>query len=172
MPLVKGNLSGRFSPFTGRTSLPISASCIGVLQGINLGGPTSTIGDDTWGVRNLSPMITRNNTQGNPNSPCLELTAPAMWRFRWVVKPGQRQLSIRAKQIKTFPGQRPTLIIKKNSNVGINIDIKATAPEGIDWVVIGPIIFTATGTDVVNVEVHNNLQIQSCSAFFDHIVAI
>lgn len=110
-------------------------------------------------------------TEGSPSSPCIRLDYQSSWRFRWVVKPGQRQISVRVKQVKSFAGQRPTLTVKANSNVGLTTDQTAVAPEGIDWVVIGPVIFTATGTDMVYVEVKNHLQLSDGVLFIDHIVA-
>lgn len=172
MPLVKANLSGRaFSP-GGIPALPQSASVAGWNVGINLGGPTSNVGDDSYGVRNLQYGIRKSLTEGSPNSPCLELTQPTMWRFKWVVKPGQRMISIRTKQTKYVSAtQRPSITVKANTNVGLVADLVAYAPSGTDWVIIGPIIFTATGTDALTVEVRNNLEMTNESAFFDHIIA-
>jgi len=171
MPLVKANLTGRMSPFfISASPLSVSASVIGYNKGISLGGPTSVLGDDGYGIRHLVPMLKKNTTEGSSNTPCLELEQPGMWRFRWVVKPGQRKISIRTKQVKTFPNERPSMTLKKNSNVGLDTDVVEYAPEGTDWVTIGPIIFMATGTDVVFVEIRNNLNISYTSAYFDHII--
>lgn len=173
MPLVKANRSGNatFMPKT-KAAMPQSASVFGWNKGINLGGPTSNTGDDSYGVRNLQYGVSKNTTQGSPSTPSLEISQPNFWRFPWVVKPGQRTLTIRAKQTKTFSStQRPSLTVKANRNVGLLADLVAYAPTDTDWVVIGPIIFTSTGTDLVWVEVHNNLAMSNASAYFDHIFA-
>jgi len=172
MEMVKANRSGKGYDFKiTNISLPFSASVVGFNQGINLGGPTSLIGDDSYGVRHLQYAITKNTTEGNPSAPCLELSHPGMWRFRWVIKPGTRRISIRTKQIRSVSNQRPSLTIKANSVVGLNSDLVVYAPSGTDWVDIGPVVFTATGTDMVWVEIRNNLQLFNSPAYFDHIVA-
>ena len=176
MPLVRAILTGRINNFTvNRKGNSHSGSVAGFPQGVSVGGPTSMAGDDTVNIKHLSINLTKNTSEGSPNSPCLEITQPGSWRFRWVVKPGQRRIAVRAKQIKAFPNMRPTMIIKRTPSVGLNSDVTVTAPEGTDWVLIGPYVFTATGTDVVFVELHNNLAmtenpVVESKAFFDHIV--
>ena len=175
MPIVKSQLTGRISNFfvTNR-SLPVSSSVVGFLTGICLGN-NSPNGDDGMGLRSFSPVVTQSFSEGNPTTPCLEITQPGYWRFRWVVKPGQRRISVRVKQIKAFPNMRPTMVIKSNPLVGLNSDAIVTAPDGIDWTVIGPYVFTATNAGVVFVELHNNLAmsespIVESKALFDRIV--
>lgn len=174
MPLVKASRTGKaFDSKANTYGVHPSGSIIGITRGLNLGGPTTTDGNDTFGLRNYVFGMSKDTTnEGSPSAPCIRLEYPGtFWRFRWVVKPGQRRIALRVKQVKTYTGQRPTLIVKANSNVGLTSDQVAVAPEGIDWVVLGPIIFTSTGTDMVYVEVHNNLQLSDCPLFFDHIVA-
>jgi hypothetical protein len=172
MPIVKGSRSGKAMDMKVTSyGLPMSASMITSTSGINLGGMPTIVGDDSYGVRNYVFGMSKETSEGSPNSPCIRLEFPSFWRFRWVVKPGQRQIAVRVKQAKTFPDQRPKLVVKANANVGLTSDLEAVAPEGTDWVVLGPIIFTATGTDMVYVEVHNRLQISFTPMFFDHIVA-
>lgn len=159
----------------GKKGLLESGSVVGHVQGISLGGPTSVTGEDTYGTRNYLMGWGKNPSEGSATAPCLEFLHPGMWRFKWVVKPGQRRISIRTKQVKNFSGQRPSMTIKKNTNVGINSDIVTYAPTGSDWVTIGPVIFTATGTDMVWVELRNNLHmseypVSQSKALFDHII--
>jgi hypothetical protein len=178
MPIVKAQLTGKMNPFTiNRRSLPVSGSIVGWNLGLSLGGPGSMVGDDTSGIRHMNMTMQKNTTEGSPNSPCLEIGQPGFWRFRWVVKPGQRRIAVRAKQVKAVadPNWRPSMVIKANRNVGLNSDVTVLAPAGMDWVLIGPYVFTATGTDVVYVELHNNLYmnenpLQESKAFFDHII--
>lgn len=175
MPLIKAQLTGRISNlFETKRSLPVSSSVVGCLTGICLGN-NSPNGDDGMGLRSFSPSITQSFDAGNPSSPCLEISQPGYWRFRWVVKPGQRRISVRVKQIKAFPNMRPTMVIKSNPLVGLNSDAIVTAPYGIDWTVIGPYVFTATNIGLVFVELHNNLAmsespVMESKALFDHII--
>lgn len=171
MPLIKANIAGRINNFYWSKSLPISSSVTGYMKGISLGGPTSQNGDDSYGVRHLQTAVTRSMSEGSPNSPCLQLTTNGMWRFRWVVKPGRRQIVVRVKQVNTFDsGSRPTMNIKANPNIGLNTDLSTTASVNIDWTLLGPLTFTATGTDATWVELRNNCMLTDSPAFFDHIV--
>ena len=170
MPLVRGNRTiGAFSQSTfDRRALQSTASVPAFVQGISLGGPTSIRGDDNY-IRSLQFGVTKSLSEGTPNAPSLQLTQTGMWKFRWVVKPGQRRISVRTKQIRTYPGMRPSMTIKANSSVGLNSDTVVAAPDGLDWVVM-QFVFTATGTDVVFVELRNNLYVEGYPAYFDHIV--
>lgn len=171
MPLVKGNLSGRssivFQTFFGQEP---SGSTI-TNRAISLGGPTSTYGNDSFGLRNYVNGLEKVDSDGSPNSPCLLLRwADTFWRFQWVVKTGQRRIAVRVKQLKTFTDQRPRMIIKASPTVGLTSDLQTIAPEGTDWVLIGPTIFTATGTGMVYVEIWNKLHYTDSPLYIDHIV--
>jgi hypothetical protein len=155
-----------------KISMAMSASMVPVLKGIAMGAPGSANGDDGFGMINYVFGMSKDTTEGSPGAPCIRMQYPSMFRFRWVVKPGQRRIAIRAKQAKIYSTiQRPSLIVKANPSVGIPSDIVAYAPDSSDWVLIGPTIFTATGTGMVFVEIHNNLLMSDSPAFFDHIVA-
>lgn len=172
MPLVKANLTGRawsLGTIDHRSLPPTTSSISNYLQGVSIGGPTSMKGDDSY-IRHLQYGITKSISEGNPSTPSLQLIQVSMWKFRWVVKPGFRRVSVRVKQAYVYSGQRPTMTIKANSTVGLSADVVATASESTDWVTIGPVSFTATGTDVVFVELRNNLLIEGYPAYFDHIV--
>lgn len=149
----------------------------GFLQGIAFGSPTTIDGGGSFG-RHMQVGVNRENGDGTPSAPSLRLDYPGnMWRFRWVVKNGNRSISVSAKQNSTG-SFRPSMIIRKNPNIQIFNDISASAPDGAGWVNIGPITFTASGSDVVWVELHNNNYgtalifgaNQLAPAFFDHIV--
>jgi len=171
MPVIKANRVGvAWNWYVTNKSLPMSSSVVGYGQGISLGGPTSQVGDDSYGIRHMQQAVTRSFVEGSPNTPSLCLQHVGMWRFRWVVKPGQRQVVVRTKQVKSYTGQRPTMTVKANTNVGLNSDLVATAPASSDWTLIGPIIFTSTGTDALWVELRNNLLMDDAAAFFDHII--
>jgi hypothetical protein len=173
MPLVKGSLSGKaFDGKVNTYSTALSGSVLGITKAITLGGPTSTEGNDAFGLRNYIYGMSKETTEGSPNSPCIKLEhAGTFWRFRWVLKPGQRRISIRVKQMTRTGFLRPTLIVKANTTVGLTSDLVAIAPDNDDWTVIGPIILTSTGTDMVYVQVWNNCQSTNCPLYIDRIVA-
>lgn len=137
-------------------------------QGINLGGPIDLY-RSSFG-RSLQVGITQSFTEGNPLVPSLQISYYGMWRFRWVVKTGTRSISINCK----FPSlstPRPSMNIKANPSIGIPSDIITYAPAGTGWVTIGPVSFVSTGTDVVWVELWNNVIMDNTSpCYFDHIV--
>jgi len=170
MPIAKTNrTTAAYNQGTiERRALNISSSISSWNQGVSIGGPTSIRGDDSY-VRSLQFGVTKSLAEGNPATPVLQLTQVSMWKFRWVVKPGQRRISVRTKQIRYYPGWRPTMTIKANPNVGLNSDAVITANDNVDWVIMQH-VFTATGTDVVFVELRNNLFIDGYPAYFDHIV--
>lgn len=136
-----------------------------------MGGPSGPNGEDTSGILNYVYGMSKDTTEGSPSSPCLRLNYPSMFRFRWVVRAGPRRIAIRAKQINMYSTeQRPSLTVKASAEVGLLDDITAFAPNGTDWVTIGPISFTATGMGMVYVEIRNNLLLSDSPAFFDHII--
>ena len=149
---------------------PTATQCVnGYVQGISLGGPTSIHGDAPMG-RHLQIGVTQSLTEGFLNPPSLQLDIPGFWRFRWVVKAGPRAIYVSAKQNSTGSIYRPSVKVKKNSAVGLATDLTASAAAGGDWQQI-PIAFTATGNDVVWVELwNNNTNAFNTPAFFDHII--
>lgn len=169
---INGNKSGVMSQILSisKISSNVSASVVGWNKGISLGGPSSVTGEDTVGYRHLMYGITRNNIEGSPNPPSLELSHPTMWRFKWSVKPGQRRISVRVKQNDIISNQRPTLTIQKNIAVGIATDITLSADNSSDWVTIGPIVFTAINVGTVFIEIRNNLNISFQPLYIDHVV--
>jgi hypothetical protein len=174
MPVVKGSLSKKaVESSPQRYSIPASGSFIGVTRGVGMSLSLSSMdGNDTYGVRHYVYGLTKETNDGSPTSPCLKLEyAGSFWRFRWVLKPGQRRISVRVKQMTKTGFLRPTMIIRPNPNVGITSILTATAPDGDDWTVIGPLILTATGTDMVYVEIWNNCQSTNCPLYIDRIVA-
>lgn len=143
---------------------------IGALQGIAIGGPTSMFGDGTFG-RHLQVGVLRNNTEGNPAQPSLQLDIPGMWRFRWGVIAGPRTIRVNVKQV-VNASPRPTLIVRANSAVGLNSDLTVTAGSSTGWIVLGPASFTATAAGPLWVELWNNYHGQyQTPCFFDHIIS-
>lgn len=145
---------------------------LGYANAVVIGSPTSPRSDGTFG-KSLQIGLVKNTTDGSPFSqtPCLQLDYPGFWRFRWSVRSGTRSVYINAKQTSNgIAEQRPAVIVKANSDVGLLSDVIVAAEEGNDWVTIGPVTFTSTGTGMVWVELHNRCQTSNCPALFDHIV--
>lgn len=155
--------SGRHfnGPFDSMPSVPQ------IVKSIHLGGPTAFDGSTAFG-RNLQLGVTKSLAEGNPATPSLLLNQYGMWRFRWVIQSGARSISVLCKQANST--QRPSIIVKKNVNIGIPNDIVSVAASSNDWIQIPTISFTATGTDVTWVELWNNSIFYKLPCYFDHIV--
>jgi hypothetical protein len=158
---------GRIIKNVCRGTLSTSGSVAGYAQGISLGGQSAITGE-TY-ERHLQFSVSKTIAQGSPSSPALEMLYPGMFRFRWVVRPGQRTVSIRVKQPFNIT-PRPTLTLKSNASIGIPADIVATAGSSTDWITIGPITATVTTLGVVWVEMRNNLLNAYTPCYWDHIV--
>ena len=147
-----------------------NSGVVGYLRGICLGGPTSMYSDTTFG-RHLQTGVRKETVDGNPTSPCLALDYPGFWRFRWGLSPGVHGISVNAKQVSNVIGKRPSIVVKANSDIGINADVTGSAGSNTGWTTIGPLVVTASGFAPVWVELHNNDTDTFFSpAYFDHIV--
>lgn len=137
----------------------------GVIQPtcVNLSGVTGPNGSSTG--LSLQSMVFRNDAEGNPAPPSLELRHPNFWRFRWALRIGTQTLRIQVKQVSNT-NPRPSMVIKANPAVGLLADVSGSAPSGVDWVTIGPLVVTATAAGAVWVELHNNKVDAYDSAFF------
>ena len=148
----------------------------GYLQGIAFEAPTSLDGQGSFG-RHMQVGINKDVSIGNPSAPSLRLDYPGFWRFRYVVRPGTRKVSIITQQNSTG-SYRPTVVVKSNPSIGLMADVSASAADVPGWTTVGPVTFAVTGTDVVWVELHNNNygmpnlngSLISTPAYFDHIV--
>lgn len=140
---------------------------VGALRGVCLGGPTTYSGGTSFG-RHLQIGVARNDSEGSPSPPSLQLTYPGFWRFRWSVRAGNRSLYVRAKQLVNSPPY-PSVVVKANSAVGLLSDITASSTTA-DWFNIGPVSFTATAFGVVWVELWSNSLYSGNTVYFDHIV--
>lgn len=146
------------------------SSSIGILQGINLGGVTGPLSNSSGGMC-LKPMVVRNNTEGTPGPPCLELQGPTMFHFRWSLHSGQNVLTIQCKQV-VNANPRPSVIVKANPSCGVNSDVIASAPAGTGWVTVTVTVNATCSTTTDNaviVELWNNYIASYQSAFFDNI---
>lgn len=156
---------------------PYSADVRG-LRGIAVAGAAKGIeisGAGTWRTgggysRSMQIGAIRNNVEGNPSSPCLELTSNGFWSFRWVVPAGTREIWIDTKQASNNTA-RPSMIVKANAAIGVAADVTGTAAAGTGWVTIGPVTITPSSPGVIYVEFWNNTIHTDDPAYFDHIVS-
>lgn len=157
-------------PVTGTHKTSAALGSWGVLKGMALGSPVNQDGHGSTFGRSITNGIVENTVDGNPATPCLQVTYPGFWRFRWTVTPGVRTISVLAKQIANV-SPFPSLILKANSAIGVPSDVQSFASGGTGWSTIGPITITATGTGVFYVELWNNCKAKAGSpALFDHLV--
>lgn len=153
----------------------------GNLRGIAYQGSMGSIdGGEAPGDRHMQVGVLKNTTDGSPAEPCLQITYPGFWRFRWTVKGGKtKTISVKVKQNSTGSMYRPSIIVRANPLIGVNNDVSASAAEGTDWTTLGPISILPTTTGSVWVELHNNNLVYpslpgqstetSFPALFDHI---
>lgn len=159
------------NPITKNT-VPNLGSSMGAIHAINLFTPTSIYSDSTYGL-SLIYGVTRSYTEGSPESPCLEMSQPGMYKFKWSVSTGVRTFSINCKQASnSVSASRPSVTIKANPDIGLYNDITGSASPSTDWVVIGPLSFSASNKGCLTVELYNNSNtVNQSSTFFDHINA-
>jgi len=137
-----------------------SRGSVGALRKLVVGGIDYRLG------------VKRNNSEGSPNPPSLEIDQPNFFAFRWGVDPGNRTISVKVKQVSNVAGLRPQLVIKADASLGVPVDVIGEAPAGLDWVTIGPVAVNPTSSGVLWVEIWNvDTDTFGSSAIFDHIVA-
>lgn len=145
------------------------SSSIGILQGINLGSLQSPYSSSTYQC--LMTMVRRENTEGSPGPPCIALTGPTMFHFRWSLHNGSNTLTIQCKQV-VNANPRPTVTVKANPSCGVNVDVSATAPSGTGWVTVTVTVSatcTTTTDNAVVVELRNNYMVDYQTCYFDNI---
>ena len=145
---------------------------IGALQGIAFSGvPTTIDGGGSFG-RHMQTGVVKNTVEGNPTTPCLELSWPGFWRFRWIIKPGTRTLYVNVKQPTTLAAViTPTVVVKSNPSIGLLYDLSGSAVNVQTWATIG-LSFSASAEGMVWVELHNNNVCEyNTPCYFDHISA-
>jgi hypothetical protein len=141
---------------------------IGVVQAISIGGPTGSRGS-SLGLH-LQNGVSRSDIEGSPDVPSVRLAQVGFWRFLWVAKsPGRYQIQVNVKQVINLP-PRPSLVIKANPDIGLSADVVGDAPDGADWVTIGPLTVNTTVPGATYIELHNNYAGDYADCFFDHIV--
>lgn len=95
--------------------------------------------------------LRRNNVEGDPSSPSMEFFGPMRKSFLWAVDAGSRTFSIKVKYTPDIALQRPYVIIKSNTDIGVASDVVEMAASGSGWVTIGPMAITPTFNGVVEV---------------------
>lgn len=135
------------------------ARCVTGLKGVNLGGPTSWLGEGSF-TRLLQSGASENTSVGYLAPPSLQLSVPGFWRFRWTVAAGTHTVSCYVMQTANL-APFPTMVVKSNSAIGVGSDVTVTSPGGTGWVLMGPATITPTSEGVVWVELHNNLNLSN-----------
>lgn len=108
--------------------------------------------------------LSKDAVDGNPSPPCQKVLGPHRRAFLWPVAAGARTISV---DVKYSPdngaGQRPRLVIRANSEVGLAADISTEAPSdaGGTWVTIGPVSVTPSGIGVLEVELQLDPALQT-----------
>lgn len=72
----------------------------------------------------------RIDEEGDPEAPCMRLSA-GRWKILCPVDPGTRKISARCKHYGQI--KRPSIIIERNPQLGINSDVVSTAGPQTDW---------------------------------------
>lgn len=72
----------------------------------------------------------RVDAEGDPEAPCMRLSS-GRWRILWPVDPGTRKISARCKHYGQI--KRPSIVIERNPQLGINSDVVSTAGPQTDW---------------------------------------
>ena len=169
---VAGDNSKLITQFYGKRDVYGIQSVIGALKGISMGGPTSYLSDGTFG-RHMQVGVTQSYNQGSPSPPCLQITYPGFWRFRWVVQVGPRSIYVNALQPTTLAyNYPPSIVVKANPAVGLYSDVTSSVANAQTWTTMGPTSFVASAKGVVWVELwNNNTNEYDTPCYFDHIVA-
>lgn len=169
MATTLSNLSG--PAFVATAAAPIFKYQIGI-GGLGIcicSGPSSWEGTNT-AERHYQIGARRDNTEGTPSPPCLALDFWGFWRFRWAVGPGNRSITVFAKQVSNTT-TRPSIRLKANTDVGLNADVDAVMGSSTGWI-SSTASFMATGTGAIWVELHNNSLGVPDTCFFDRISVI
>lgn len=132
-----------------------SPGVAGALQGLDMGGALDWLGNASMG-RVLQVACYRDNSDGVPaGMPSLRLDNWGFWRFFLGVSPGTVTVTVWAKQVANQTPY-PSVVLKKNTAIGLAVDTTFPSPGGNDWQAITA-SFVATASGVVVVELHNNL---------------
>lgn len=109
--------------------------------------------------------------EGNPAIPSLKMSVGGRYRFRWKVNAGIRTIRVNVKQA-TNQNPRPMLTVFANKDIGVMEDFSLFAPEGADWVIIGPLGVSPTSNGVLWVELRADYRgdLFGAPCYWDHLV--
>lgn len=140
---------------------------IGTLHGKSLRSPGEYVRclrcNDEYQVRGQIDVGT-----GNP-LPSLRMDAAGVWSCFVPVVSGDNTITVDVMQAANA-SPRPTMVLKANTEVGVNTDQTGTAGSGTGWVTI-TVPITATAEGVLQVELHNNLarQYGTAPCYWDNL---
>lgn len=166
---IPGNTTGPAFTVLATHTKQASFGSPGV-SGLRLLGQADSISGET-ATKTWAYGVRYEGTEGTPTAPCVALDFYGSWRFRWLVGAGSRSITVYAKQASNV-ANRPSVVLKANSAVGLNADVTSVAASSTGWVAITA-SFVATATGMVWVELHNNAVAEHRDAcFFDRISVI
>lgn len=110
----------------------------------------------------------RNDSDGTPSPPSLQMDRPGKFEFLWLVAAGARTIAISVKQeANTSP--RPKMTVLANPSIGVNSDVSDSAASSTGYVsILLNVSPTSGGLLLVRLE---NFHVSTYSpAFFDQLV--
>jgi hypothetical protein len=147
-------------------------SLLGMFRPIGLAGgkprpshihKMTIIGSERWYTR-----IVKSVSEGNPSQPSMNMPTHGMFKFRWTVSAGTKTIQCSVKQPDNG-SPRPSLVVKANTDIGVNSDVTVTAAAGIGWVTLGPATISPSSLGAVWVELHNNYDALYSPCYWDNI---
>lgn len=144
--------SGHYINFSGARLWPLFQ-----LKGLSVAGQMFVVGG-------------KNEIEGSPGAPCLVMHNQGVFQFRLSVASGSHNISVNVKQAANI-SPRPSLVIRKNPDIGLVSDVTSGAMSSTDWTTIGPVVFETTVDGAVWVELRNNAatQYNITPCFWDHV---
>lgn len=94
------------------------------------------------------PFGARSDSDGTPAPPCLSLARGGTSRFRWVLSPGSRTITVAVRNA-TGTAPFPTLTVLANPDCGVPADISLSAAPGSAWQTIGPLAISPSAPGAV-----------------------
>src|SRR5690606_2428061 len=113
----------------------------------------------------------RDNTDGEPDAPCIRIRLGGSLRFRCPVDSGTRRISVKARERSSQP-ERPRMVVHANNEIGLNSALTAQAPPGTGWVTIGSVTFTASQKGGVVVELISYRSTTEGDCQWDNLVIV
>lgn len=121
----------------------------------------------------LAMGLTESLTEGNPAAPSMRLDRPHRRRFLWPVASGARTISVDVKYtVDPGVGSRPKLVIRANTDIGVNSDIVTEASSAVNsWQTIGPVSVSPSSQGVLEIELRWDSALENAQvAYWDNVV--